>query len=95
MAPFVIQSLMDKPAFREWITRPPAGELETLQQVPYADRVRISDGLNQVIDQAAKSGKPFQVSPAVAAFLAANTRPVGPKTQQIKKTADEYRSNAQ
>ena len=95
MAPFVIQNLMEKPAFREWFTRPPAGELEALQKVPYADRVKITDGLNRAVAQAAMSGKPLKLAPAVAAFMAANTRIVGPKTQSLQDIRDKFQNPPQ
>jgi hypothetical protein len=37
---------------RNWLTRPPAGELADLSKVPYADRIKIVDGLKQVADKA-------------------------------------------
>lgn len=50
--PAMIAKLADTPAVREWLTRPPAGELADLSKVPYADRIKIVDGLKQVADKA-------------------------------------------
>lgn len=93
-APFIIQNLLEKPAFRQWFTRPPKGELEALQKIPYADRVKITDGLNRAVAHASMSGKPFKLNPAVASFLAANTRINGPKTQQLQDIRDKFSQQA-
>lgn len=74
LTPFALQKLLDHPGVREWFTRPPAGEIETLQEVPHADRVKIADGLRGMIREADKQGKPVKLSRPVIAFIAANTR---------------------
>lgn len=50
--PAMIAKLADTPAVRNWLTRPPAGELADLSKVPYADRIKITDGLKQIADKA-------------------------------------------
>jgi hypothetical protein len=69
MTPFMIQHMLDDPKVRAWFTKPPKGELETLQKVPFADRIHIVNGLSEVLRQAAAQKRPIAVSPAVSAFL--------------------------
>lgn len=89
-APFVLQKLFEKPAVREWFTRPPEGELESLQKLPYADRVKIIDGMNRTLIAARKAGKPIPISPAVGAFLSGHTKPFETKEQYLKRLRDEH-----
>ena len=88
--PATIAKLFENAKFREWITRPPAGELETLQKLPNADRIRIEDGLNRAVQQARSKG--INVDPALAAIVGASI-PQGPKAQQLQRLADEQRQN--
>lgn len=92
MTPFALQKLLDHPGVREWFTKPPAGEIEALRNVPHADRVRIADTFRQVVKQADKDGKPIKLAPAVVTFMAANR---GPKKDDSdsdlkKKIADMH-----
>jgi hypothetical protein len=73
LGPAMIAKLVDMPSVREWLTRPPEGELEGLQQVPYADRIKIVDGLNKVVEKAKEEGRPIKVAPNVAQVLAAGS----------------------
>lgn len=75
MGPVAIARLVEVPAVREWLTRPPKGELETLRKLPSADRLRIVDTLGKVVDQAATFGKPIKVSPAITALIAGGLAP--------------------
>jgi hypothetical protein len=79
--PAAVAKLLEKPGFREWITRPPAGELETLQKLPSADRLKLTDGLGKVIQQAQKEG--IKVDPRLAALVGA-TAPKGKVQQQLE-----------
>jgi hypothetical protein len=84
LSPFVLQKMMDRPGFREWITRPPADELETLKKIPDADRIKIYDGLNKAVQQAQKQG--IKVDPRLAALVGAGTAAVvGPRTKELQK----------
>lgn len=78
--PAIIAKIVEMPAMQEWLTRPPAGELETLQKLPYADRIKIMDGLKQAIPAARAKG--VKVSPLVVAAVAAGTRPQKQETQK-------------
>jgi len=72
LTPFALQKMLDNPGVREWFTRPPAGELEVLQSVPHADRVRIADTFRQIVKQADKDHKSLKLAAPVVAFMAAN-----------------------
>jgi len=72
LTPFVLQRLLDRPGVREWFTRPPTAELETLQKVPHADRVRIADGMRSMVKEAEREGKPLKLGPGVVTFIFAN-----------------------
>lgn len=74
VAPFVLQKLLDRPGVREWFTRSPADEIEALQKVPHADRVRIVNGFRGLIREADKQGKPLKINPALVRFIAATGR---------------------
>lgn len=94
MTPFVLQRMMDSPAVREWFTRPPTGELETLRKLPNADRVKITDGLQMVVDKAQQDGKPIKISPEVARFLRNGVSLTGPMTQKLQQKSAEMRGAA-
>jgi hypothetical protein len=64
--PAMIAKLAESPAVREWLTRPPAGELADLSKVPYADRIKITDGLKQVADKAG-----IKIAPLLARMMQA------------------------
>lgn len=68
--PAAIARLVEMPAVREWLTRPPKGELETLQKLPNADRIRLTDGLRQVASQAQRQG--IKVAPILTNLLSAS-----------------------
>ena len=85
--PAMVAKLLEKPGFREWITRPPEGELNTLMALPNADRITITDGLRQTIQVAQRKG--IKVDPALAAMIGA-TAVRGPKSQKIQQTRDEW-----
>lgn len=74
--PTVIVKFLDHPAFREWITRPPADELATLKKLPNADRIKITDGLKQVVGEAQKRG--IKVSPSLLTAIGYSGRPTPP-----------------
>ena len=102
--PVAIAKLVANPSVREWLTRPPSGELETLEKLPYADRVRITDGLRQVIGkyQSMPPGKAWggshalPVDPRILRLVGITAvSPQGPQTRKLQDTADEYRSTAQ
>jgi hypothetical protein len=80
--PAVVAKLLDNPGVREWLTRPPAGELDALQKLPNADRVKITDGLKKVVQQAQTTGVP--VSPSVLAFVGASAF-MSPRTRQLQE----------
>jgi hypothetical protein len=65
--PAIVANILEKPAVREWLTRPPAGELAILQQLPHADAIRIVDGLDRVAKVAAQTGT--RVSPLLTGFI--------------------------
>ena len=90
--PAMVAKLLEKPGFREWITRPPAGELETLSKLPNADRIKITDGLQKVVKQAQSQG--IKVDPKLAALVGAGASLSGPKTQALQKKADDARQTA-
>lgn len=108
LTPFALQKLMDRPGVREWLTRPPAEEIDALKKVPHADRVRIADGLRGIAREADKSGNPVRLSPAVIAFIRDNgsaqnmknaKRPkdsdTGASEQDIQKDLDSMQKEAQ
>jgi hypothetical protein len=82
LGPTAIAKLVESPLVREWLTRPPTGELETLQKLPYADRIRITDGIKKVVQEAQKKG--VDVNPAWSAAYAI------PVASQQKKLRDLY-----
>lgn len=77
--PAAIAKFVAMDSVREWLTRPPVGEVETLQKLPYADRVKIYDGLKQTIEQAQRQG--VKVDPKLAALVGATI--VTPRTREL------------
>jgi hypothetical protein len=92
VGPAIVARLVETPAIREWLTRPPATELATLQGLPYADRIRITDGLRQVASVAQKTG--VRVSPLLMSVLG-SAATVGPKTKQLQATREQQRQATQ
>lgn len=84
--PAAIAKIVERPAVQEWLTRPPAGELETLQKLPYADRIQLTDGLKKVVKKAQSNG--IQIDPRVAALVGAGAAsPEGPQTKRLRELA--------
>ena len=88
--PAAVAKLLENPGFREWITRPPKGELDTLMKLPNADRIAITDGLKQAVQKAQAKG--IKVDPTLAALVGAVAIPKGPKTKQLEDTVEQYRT---
>lgn len=82
IGPAMIARLVERPGMREWLTRPPTGELETLQKLPNADRLRITDGLKQIATAAQAKGIPISTSLASVLGLSSVQ---GPKTRQLQE----------
>lgn len=91
LGPAAIAKIADVPAMREWLTRPPAGELETLQKLPYADRIQLMDGLKKVAAKAQAQG--VEVSPVLLKAIGATA--ALPRTQQLQETRDAQRQATQ
>lgn len=84
--PAAIAKIVERPAVQEWLTRPPVGELETLQKLPYADRIQLTDGLKKVVKKAQSNG--IQIDPRVAALVGAGAAsPEGPQTKRLRELA--------
>jgi hypothetical protein len=86
LTPALVARLLENAGVKEWITRPPADELETLKKIPYADRIKITDGLNKVVTAAQKQG--IKVDPKLAALVGAATTPKLAKTRQLEQTRE-------
>lgn len=69
LSPAIVAKIISRPGVSEWLTRPPVGELEALQKLPYADRIRIVDGLDKVSNRARVMG--IHISPVLRQWLAA------------------------
>lgn len=89
--PAAIAKFVEMPAVREWLTRPPAGELETLKNLPHADRIQLTDGLKKVAAKAKAEG--VEVSPVLLKAIGATS--ALPKTQQLQDTRDAQRQTIQ
>jgi len=78
LGPPLIARLTENAGVREWLTRPPVDELKALQQLPNADRLRIVDALNQVVQASQKTRTPIKVSAKfsrISGFVPATGRP--------------------
>jgi hypothetical protein len=84
--PAMVAKLLDNAGVREWLTRPPEGELETLRKLPNADRIRITDGLKPVVAAAQKQG--ISVSPAIIGMVG-TASVVGPQTKKLQDLRDQ------
>ena len=83
LGPAGIAKLVESPAVREWLTRPPAEELEALRSLPSADRLRITDTLKTAAKSAQSQG--VKVSPALYPILG-----LGANIAPRKHPSDEY-----
>ena len=63
---YAASRLLNKPGVVEWLSRTPQAEIDALNKIPGADRVRIAAGIT---DAAVKSGRPVRLSPAARSFL--------------------------
>ena len=94
LGPALIAKLVDYPPVRNWLIKGPAGEVEALSKLPNADRIKITDGLNKVIEKAKEEGKPIQVAPNVAKALSAGAVAARPTLQELKKEAEKRKPEA-
>lgn len=85
--------VLNKPGVVEWLAKTPPQEMEVLQKIPGADKVKIINAVTSEAEKAAKAGKQVQLSPEarqwlgaanVARILAANSSQQG----QIKNRRD-------
>lgn len=88
IGPAMVAKLVERPGVREWLTRPPAGELAALQQLPNADRIALTDTLRKTAQVAQQTGT--KVSPLIFQALeiaapAAAVAPLGPRTKQLQE----------
>lgn len=88
LSPALVARIVEKPGVREWLTRPPVDELEGLKKVPYADRIKITDGLGKVVSAAQKQG--IKVDPALVALTVGVA---GPKTKALQQKSAELRDD--
>lgn len=87
LSPAIVAKIISNPGVMEFLSRPPAGEIDALAKLPYADRIKLTDGLKQVAQAAQRKG--IKVDPALAAMIGA-TAVRGPKAQKIQQTRDEW-----
>jgi len=61
--------LLTKPGVVEWLAQTPPEEMEVINKIPGADKVKIIQGVTEAAEKTAKTGKPVQLSPAARSFL--------------------------
>lgn len=90
---FAASRMLNKPGVVEWLAQTPPQEMEVLNKIPGADKVKIINAVTNEAEKAAKAGKQVQLSPEarqwlgaanVARILAANSAQQG----QIKNRRD-------
>lgn len=86
LAADAIARIIESPKMKGLLTRATPKDIAQIPEDLRGD-------LPQIVKAAQSRG--IVVSPAMAALVGAAGRPQGPKTQQLQKTADEYRSAAQ
>ena len=91
LSPAILAKIISHPGVMEFLSRPPAGEIDALAKLPYADRIKLTDGLKQVAQAAQRKG--IKVSPTLAALIGA-TAVRGPKTKKLQQDAEYYRTHA-
>ena len=85
LGPSVVAKIVETPAVLRWLTKTPEGELAALKQLPYADRLNITDGLSRVAKAAEAKG--VKVDPALLSFLAASSKSAPqPKTGPLAQS---------
>ena len=98
LSPVLVAKIISHPGVMEFLSRPPADEVQALTEgpnaIPYSDRVRIIEGLKQIVPAARAKG--IKISPIILSLVGmAAVAPQGPQTRKLQDTADEYRSTAQ
>lgn len=81
-----------KPGVAEWFAKSPAGEIEALQRIPGADRVKIANTYAQVADEAARQGRLKTLDPKVAAFLGATNAQTIQNAIDAKQAQDQRKT---
>jgi hypothetical protein len=97
LSPVLVARIISNPGVMEFLSRPPADELQALTEgpnaIPYSDRVRIIDGLKQIVPAAQANG--IKISPAILTLIGlAAVAPQGPQSRKLQQTADDYRQQA-
>jgi hypothetical protein len=87
VGPEIINKIIDRPVVREWLTRPPQAELDALRQLPNADRIRLTDGLGKVVEEAKRQG--IKVDSRILSIVGATGAIVGPRTKQLQELRDK------
>lgn len=69
------RALVSNPRFVEWVSKPPANELEILNKIPHVEKVKFAKTMTDAIAEAQRQGKPIRVAGPVAAFIANASQP--------------------
>lgn len=69
MAPNVVSAIINRPAVLEWLTKPTLEDVQTISQIPNADRIKIVGSLTQMAVQEGRAGRLVRLAPAVVRLL--------------------------
>lgn len=69
LVPKYIGTLLDKPEIAAWLADTPVKEAETLAKIPGVDKIKLTDGITEMVVKRAKSGRPVVISQPAANLL--------------------------
>lgn len=65
----LVSNILKRPNIAEWIAQPTSADLAAASKLPPAEAAQLKAGLQKIIDQQAKAGKPLRVAPEVRQFM--------------------------
>ena len=68
-APKYIGRLVEKGAVQDWLMKMPKEEVDIINKIPGADKIKIVNGIAEVAAESAKRGKPVRLSTEARTFL--------------------------
>lgn len=66
---FAASRVLNNPTVTKWLSKTPPEEVQALNRIPGADKIKVQDGLTNIIVESGRQGKPVTVSPELQQFL--------------------------
>jgi hypothetical protein len=66
---YAASRVLNNPSVQNWLIKTPPEEVQALNRIPGADKIKVQDGLTNIIVESGRQGKPVTVSPELQQFL--------------------------